>query len=362
MSKNNLSFPSQHKARKALAYAIAIIVIVVVAVAVFFMKPAKKYEVSNSAAQSPAATASANTAPKGSLSPISGQVCANGNNRIMAVMISEDPQARPLSGLQDASMMFEMPVTPNGINRFMALYQCTLPSAIGSIRSAREDFVPLAQGMDAILAHWGGEEHVLAELNNHIMDNIDALPNPYNAFYRTTDATAPENGFTSGSRLENAAQKLGYSLTNAFSGYPFLSSPNPTTDPNIVTKSDVQMITINYPSPYGVKYQYDNAAHNYLRWRDGAPEVDHLTGKQVAVNNVVVMHTAWAPWYSQYIRVTVIGSGDIQVFRDGKEIDGTWQKNSATGKLYFFDASGKEIQFDPGNTWIEIVGQDVSVS
>ncbi len=361
MSNRNFIIPAQHKARRTLAYALALIAIIIIALAVFFMKPAKKYEVSNSAGQ-PSSTASANAATSGPVSPISGQSCAQSNSRIMAVMISEDPQARPLSGLQDASMVFEMPVTPNGINRLMALYQCTLPSAIGSIRSAREDFVPLAQGMDAILAHWGGEEHVLAALNNHIIDNIDALPNPYNAFYRTTNVAPPENGFTSGSGLENAAQKLGYSLTNAFSGYPFLSVSDSSTDPNVVTKQNVQAIAIHYPDPYAVNYQYDSATNTYLRSRNHTPEIDHLTGKQVTADNVVVLHTTWTPWYSQYIRVTVIGSGTVQVFRNGKEIDGTWQKNSAAGKLYFFDASGKEIQFEPGNTWIEIVGQDVSVN
>src|SRR3990167_11243831 len=48
---------------------------------------------------------------------LSGVRCANSDHRPLAVMVSSDPEARPLSGISQADMVFEMPVTPSGVTR-----------------------------------------------------------------------------------------------------------------------------------------------------------------------------------------------------------------------------------------------------
>src|SRR3954464_8538388 len=58
--------------------------------------------------------------PQESSAPISaltGTPCSDPTRRPVAVMLTSDPEARPLSGLEQADMVFEMPVTPNGITR-----------------------------------------------------------------------------------------------------------------------------------------------------------------------------------------------------------------------------------------------------
>src|SRR3989344_2659590 len=68
-------------------------------------------------------------------SSIAGISCDNYDRRPFAVMLAGDREARPLSSLSQADMVFEMPVAPTGITRFMAVYQCNEPNEIGSIRS-----------------------------------------------------------------------------------------------------------------------------------------------------------------------------------------------------------------------------------
>src|SRR3989344_5606412 len=112
---------------------------------------------------------------------LTGLVCDNYAKRPIAVMMASDPIARPLSGIGQADIVVEMPVTPNGITRMMAVFQCasSFDSAqgklaeIGSIRSAREDFLPLVASFRALYAHWGGEREALNKLNNRILDNIE---------------------------------------------------------------------------------------------------------------------------------------------------------------------------------------------
>ena len=105
-------------------------------------------------------------AQPGPKSSVSGLECANADRRPLAVMMAGDPETRPLAGIGQADIVFEMPVTPDGITRFMAVFQCEDPKEIGSIRSAREDFIPLAAGLGAIYAHWGGEKEALEKLDS----------------------------------------------------------------------------------------------------------------------------------------------------------------------------------------------------
>jgi len=285
------------------------------------------------------------------LSPISGLSCADAARRPVAVMLSGDAVTRPLSGIGEADLVFNMLVTPDGITRLMAVYVCGNPKEIGSVRSARHDYIPLARGLDAIYAHWGGSHFALDKLNKGIMDNIDALRNPYSAFYRKSNIEAPHNGFASMSRLLEAAKKLSYRLEGQLSGYPHLDSIQKAAP------SEAKALEIDYAGNFQVKYDYDPASNSYLRWRGGTKEVDKNTGQQIAAKNVVIIRAVSRPLEGQYNDVQVEGEGKATVFRNDEQIDGVWKKNASdqTSKLYFYDNAGQEIKFVPGQIWVEIV-------
>lgn len=294
---------------------------------------------------------------KGEVSPITGLNCQNHNRRPIAVMLAMDPITRPLAGIGMADLVIEMPVITSSITRLMAVYVCEDPAEIGSLRSSRHDYIPLAMGLDAIYAHWGGSHFALDKLDAGIMDNIDAMKNPYNAYWQKSGIPMPHNGFTSMARLVNAAEKLGYRLTNGFEGYPHLKDPKPGVDSS-------GKLTIGYSGHYRVFYEYNPETNSYLRWREGTPEIDKLNNKQVEVQNVAVMRAASRmiepPDYND---VDVEGTGEAVVYRNGEEIRGTWRKKGSyqSTKLYFLDSRGKEIKFVPGKIWIEIVEPNTEV-
>ena len=49
------------------------------------------------------------------------------------------------------------------------------------------------------------------------------------------------------------------------------------------------------------------------------------------------------------------GTGKAFIFMDGKEIKGTWKKDSRTGRTLLFDGSGKGVKFNPGLIWFAIL-------
>ncbi len=285
------------------------------------------------------------------LSSLAGLECNNYNQRPIAVMLAEDPVTRPLSGISDADLVIEMPVITGSITRMMAVFQCKIPEEIGSIRSARHDFIPLALGLDAIYVHWGGSHFALDKLNQGIIDNLDALKDSYSVFFRKPDIVAPHNGFSSASRIINGAKKMKYRLEDSFSGYLHLENPQPKT-----TQSG--RLVIGYGGPYRVYYDYDPQANIYRRWRADQREIDKNNGNQVEASAVVVMRAESRmiepPNYNE---VDIGGQGEASIYQNGEEIKGFWRKDEANpgSKLFFLDQNGTEIKFTPGKIWIEVV-------
>jgi hypothetical protein len=294
--------------------------------------------------------------PTGS-SPLSGLACQNYQRRPIAVVLAEDPVTRPLAGLAQADLVLEMPVITNSITRMLAVYLCQEPVEIGSLRSARHDFIPLTLGLDAILVHWGGSHFALDKLDAGVMDNIDALKNPYNAFYQKQSIPQPHNGFTSMERLLNSAQKLGYRLENQFEGYPHGQDES--------QEANRRVLRIGYSYPYNVSYQYEPATNSYLRYRTNLEEIDKDNNQQIAAKNVVVMRVVSKQIEGpDYNDLNLEGRGDCQVYQNGIVINGTWQKseNEPTSKLRFLDKDSQEIPFVPGQIWIEIVEPEQEVT
>ncbi|MBX4211663.1 MAG: DUF3048 domain-containing protein [Candidatus Yanofskybacteria bacterium] len=284
-------------------------------------------------------------------SSLAGERCENGQRRPIAVTIAGDPITRPLSGISMADLVVEMPVTPNGVTRMMALFQCETPLEIGSIRSSRQDFLPLAAGWDVIYAHWGGEKESLDQLKTGILDEIDALVYEGTVFYRKEDIPRPHNGFTSLSNLIEHAQQEKFSLVDTFSGYPRLSD---LPHPDITTL--VNTVDLPYPRPFDVHWVYDQTQNVYRRSRNGRPETDRVAMRDVSASVVIILETTGKPLRDQYVRIDVQGQGSAIIYQNGMRIPSTWRKDPTNidNPLRFFDAKGKEIKFTPGKIWIEI--------
>jgi hypothetical protein len=279
--------------------------------------------------------------------PLTGLPCTNPTQRPIAVMLASDPEARPLAGLGSADMVFEMPVTPNGITRFMAVFQCREPKEVGSIRSARMDFIPFVEGLDAIYAHWGGEHDALAKLNAGATDNINALLYDGSVYYRKNNIPRPHNGFTTLNDLREKAEELGYTASSSLSPYAHTKE-----SPERNLAALVSEISIPWPQNMGVVFRYDAESNTYRRWRGGTPEIDAETNQQVAVSVVAVLESEAAFQYDQYISVRTTGQGGAEIYQNGRRISATWKKTTAKDMLEFVDSAGKTIPLVSGPIWV----------
>jgi hypothetical protein len=293
---------------------------------------------------------------------LTGLPCDNFNRRAIAVMEAADVSVRPLSGTSEADLVIEMPAITASITRLMAFYVCNSPKEIGSIRSTRHDYITLAKGMDAMLAHWGGSHFALDMLKNkNTVPDLDAMNNPGSAFFRKDGIPAPDNGFASYDGLSKAAQQLGFRMTNNFEGYPHQAESDPGSRPKGGS------LRVGFAGVYGVNYAYDPSTNTYLRTWGGKEDTDRANGQRIAPKNVVVMFAASRQIEGQYNDVDVEGEGEMHAYMDGQEVTGKWVKEKKNcvinndmvcmtdSKLKFLKADGTELKFVPGQIWIEIL-------
>lgn len=276
------------------------------------------------------------------------------NRRPIAVMIDNiNPDARPQTGLDKASLVFET-LAEGGITRFLAVYLEQDAPMIGPVRSTRLYFNSWAAGLGVIFGHDGGNVDALQQLptlGSIYNEDADRISGP---FWRVSTRAAPHNEYTSTTLLRSYAAAHGGSITGAPTSLPHKGDASPGSRPSHFTLN----IQFSY-ADYNVTWQYDPLSNRYLRFMGGSPHLDAVSGKQLTAKNVVVMYTtetsASDPYTPGAIHLTTEGSGKAAVYEDGKAIPGTWSKSSPESSLQWLDPTGRPIKLNPGNTWVEVV-------
>jgi hypothetical protein len=275
-------------------------------------------------------------------------------------MLAGDPINRPMSGFSQADMVWELPVLVSNVTRLLAVYQCGHPDDIGSVRSARHDYLFLADGIDAIVGHWGGSYHALNRIDAGEFQTLNALTNPHNAYFRKNHLPAPYNGFTTYDRLWNALEKLGYRTTSEFDEYTFKDDAPLSERPSGGT------LTVAWPGAFRVHYEYDPATNRYTRFWAGTKQVDAADDKVVAPSAVVVVQATndFADGPGGYNDVGIQGEGALTVYQDGKAIPGRWKKDPKNPKdpMHFLNQQGDPIVFTRGQIWIMTPSADIPVT
>jgi hypothetical protein len=283
----------------------------------------------------------------------------------LAIMVENHPDARPQAGLSEASVVYEA-ITEGGITRFMVVFGHTLPPKVGPVRSARMVFVNFAEEftpVSAYYAHAGGAANALDYIRNNKFYDVD-FSSGGGAFQRFPKAgVASEHTlFSFPEKLYSLATSKGYKAESDFKSWKFKE------DADSVSRPDAQTITIPFSSAsYSVKYVYDKTTNSYKRFLGGSEHKDANNSKQYSPKNVVVEFASYETIIAgkkEVQKVGTIGSGTAKIFRDGKAIDAKWSKPTAGGRTIYTDAaSGAEIEFNRGQTWVEVpkIGTNIAV-
>lgn len=267
----------------------------------------------------------------------------------VAVIVENMVEAWPLAGVDKANLVIEAPVEA-GIPRLLAIYtnDKAIPE-IGPVRSARLYYIDWAEEFGALYLHVGGSPEALAKIKNYnIFDLNQYFQDKY--FRRAENRSAPHNVYTSSDLIKKAL--LAEELNEvAYESWSYKDDAKPDDRP-----SEVKDIVVDFSKPiYRVTWRYNRETNDYLRYQ-GENVQKMADGSDIRVKNIAIQ-IAQVQIVDDIGRrkILTVGRGKAIVFRDGKVIEGEWKKESRGARTKFYDAEGKEIEFNGGTTWIEVV-------
>ena len=276
--------------------------------------------------------------------------------RPFAVMINCHNGALPQSGLQDAYIVYELMVE-GGITRMMALFKDIDNSKIGSIRSARTQYLDYALENDAIYIHAGGANDALREIRTFGIDDID-VDGVYGNRDTSLNRAWEHTLFANTNTLKQAI--IDKNIESESDTKNILSYSDTEFDFTKYTNTlDAKNISIKYSDYRTSNYTYDEEKKVYLRSMNNVANTDLVTGKQYEVKNIIVYGVTYTTYtdsgYYGYQRISNIGTGDGYYITDGKAIPITWQKDSRESKtIYRIKETNEELVVNNGNTYIQI--------
>ena len=276
----------------------------------------------------------------------------------VAVKVENSSQSRPQAGLNEADIVYEEAVE-GGITRFVAIYHCETAARIGPVRSARfVDPSLLLQYGQPIFGYSGAAGPVISAVAqaSGIQDvRQDTHPDAYEL---DPNRSAPHNVYTSLKALLQAGSKRTAAPEAVFE---YDEEPPARED-----SKRGREVHLDFSTDADVYWRFDRESGLYERLHGETP---HATedGEQVTAQNVIVqvvelrdsgiVDAAGNP----SPEVVAVGSGDAYVLRDGRLIEGTWERGADGDVTRFLDSTGEVIPLAPGRTWVELFPSDLVV-
>lgn len=269
--------------------------------------------------------------------------------RAVAVMVSNQKQARPQTGLSKADIVFEM-LTEGNITRYMAIFHSTPPKAVGPVRSAREYFFTLADNYDALYVFSGAANFVNDMIVERGIEHFqgDSYSGNGPLFIREDFRVTPHNLYLQLDAIDDEAQKKGYDIEATYEPLPFLEEDSE------MDGEDANYAKIDY---YGgtpiVEFKYDESTQKYTQYMNQEQTVELENEVPIEIDNVFIVeayHEVIDKQQRRYIDIDSGGKGYL--LQRGKVQYVEWENRD--GRIIPVQ-DGQVVPFVPGQTWISFV-------
>jgi hypothetical protein len=283
--------------------------------------------------------------------------------RPLAVMVENEPPARPQSGLYAAKVLYE--IQAEEVTRFMGIYYDHSQNfEIGPIRSARHYFVDISTIFDAVYVHVGGSPMGLAEISERKINNINAIKGD-RGFYRSSDRRIPHNLYAKPVNLAKEIERKKFRAETEKPA-PFDFSDSKSTSAQLIEKgikgAAVKTVHIPYSRGYRVSYEYDAAGNNFTRLYNNKPFKDHRNSTVVKADNVVIMRCNMHIIDSEMRHeMDLYEGGTCEIFMGGHHITGSWDRDRTSGVFKYYDADLNDVKYNPGNIIVHVISPNQPV-
>lgn len=272
------------------------------------------------------------------------------NRRAVAVMINNHPEARPQTGLSQADIVYEL-LAEGNVTRFLAIFQSEAPQNIGPVRSAREYYIELAQGYNALFIAHGYSPEAEKILSSGVIDNLNGMRYDGTLFKRSSDRKAPHNSYITYKNIEKGAEDNGFSMTGPPASMDFYKEEELES----ISGTGANHIKVVYgnSSQFTAEYQYDSQSGEYSRFSDGEQTVEYKTREPVLVKNLLVIETEHKVLDSAGRRfIDLKSGGKAYLFQEGNMKEIEWRNTD--GQILPYE-NGQPAKLVPGKTWVNVI-------
>lgn len=303
-------------------------------------------------------------------------------HRPLLIMIENHENARPQSGISKADITYEA-VAEGGISRTMNVYYCQDGGQVGPVRSARTYFLDWASeyGDSPLYAHVGGANtdgpaDALGQIDDYGWggyNDMNQFSIGFPTFWRDYNRLGPETAtehtmYSTTDKLWDFAAKKRKLTTVGEDGTKWDKGFVPYTfkDDSAASSPEAKNIHIEMwegYKDYAIDWTYSKKTNDYSRKNGGVAHLDKNTNKSLTAKTIVVLYMDESRANDGYennahLLYDNTGKGKAVVFMDGKQIKANWSKTGRTGKTIITDAAGKEIAFNRGKLWFEVLPLD----
>lgn len=280
--------------------------------------------------------------------------------RPITVNLDNEEGARPIMGIADADVVYEMPVYFGGYTRYTAVYNDAIPEYVEGVRSARIVHVDLYRDWGGALVYAGVQEDeetnvydYMKRINVYVKFDLQKRSgSPY--FERDSERKSPHNLRFS---LREALESELYDIEPEAHSPLYFDADSPT-----LGEERALEFAIGYRKGYVPSYLYDEQSRTYTRYYNWEPMFD-ANGSAVACSNVIVMHVNmyWYNGESDRPVYRLIRGGTCDFFIGGTHFTGTFERERISKNTVYRDEQGNIVQFLPGKTYIQLVDEKTKV-
>ncbi|WP_110926340.1 DUF3048 domain-containing protein [Bacillus massiliglaciei] len=289
--------------------------------------------------------------------PLSGtEADGETDRRAVAVMVNNHTQARPQTGLSKADVVYEM-LAEGEITRFLAVFQSEVPDQVGPVRSARDYYIEIAKGLDAIFVTHGNSPEAKQLMDSGYIDSVNGLQYDGTLFQRSDDRKAPHNSYTTYDNIMKASKEKGYEQTSELAPLKFLSDDE-EAELEGEAAADVR---VNYgKAAYNVQYTYNKTEQKYARSSNGVQTKDQAADQPIWLDNVFIIEAPHKVTDKKGRRdIDLKSGGKGYLLQKGIMNEVEWENRE--GRIVPVK-NGEEARMVPGKTWVNIVPDQPGLS
>ena len=286
-------------------------------------------------------------------------VDTDSKTRPYAVAINNTPVAvKVQEGLNKAYLVYEIP-TEGFTSRLLAFFKNQDDITLGTIRSARHNFMDYAHESDAIFVCFGWSHYAKDELAKGGTDYLNGNERRWSSvFWRNNpEKLASEHtAYTSINNIKNYITKNEYRLESEKSEDTILLNykVEEVNLDELEGVNEANEVTLPYGNITTV-FKYNSDTKEYTKYVNGVEIKDHNTKESITTKNIIIVKIDYkVASDNKYWDLKNTGTGEGFYITNGKYVPIKWSKETRNSKTKYTYLNGDEIEVNDGRTYIEV--------